>query len=86
MNELEGFHVIGSTPPCVGHDLFEGVCDDVALALRKLGQAFGFSLEDVNRKIKAFKLLGKERNDKPAKVKSTKLSGHAVQNLSLIHI
>lgn len=72
-------------PPCLGHDLFEGVvATDMVLIIKHLvGQQY-FSIDYLNNKIKKFKYvyLGSDQNNKPCTFKSNsdKLNGNAVQN------
>ena len=79
-NNLESFHVCWpGLPPCLGHDLFEGVLSyDVALFLKdfiKTKKWFTHSL--LNRRIKQFKYKGSDALTKPCCVNSdaSKLSG-----------
>ena len=84
-NTLETFHVSQpGLPPCLGHDLFEGVVSyDLALCLKnyiKIKKWFTYSL--LNRRIKQFKYKGSEALTKRSTVKpdGAKLSGQALQN------
>lgn len=71
-------------PPCLGHDRFEGiVSSDLALYISHFVKAEKqFSYQLLNQRIKQFKYLGKDANDKPCEVNTEcgKLGGHAVQN------
>ncbi|KAJ1519005.1 hypothetical protein ONE63_011386 [Megalurothrips usitatus] len=89
LNELREFHVVDpSLPPCLAHDLFEGVVDyDMTVIISKLVEAGWLSYESLNRLIKHFKCVGADAHNKPADaVCETKLSGHAVQNWTLVRL
>jgi hypothetical protein len=83
-NSLYEFHVCDPRlPPCLGHDLFEGIVPcDLTLYLSYLTKDKGwFSVEYLNRRIDNFKLKGTDAKDKPPVVNTQtgKVSGHAVQ-------
>lgn len=87
LNEVKNFHCIGSSPPCIAHDMFEGVVShDVALALKYFDKEFSITSEYINRRIKQLKLSGSDQGDRPAKVtdKMKKLRGGAVQNWNFL--
>jgi len=84
-NTLKNFHVCQpGLPPCLGHDLFEGVvARDLALCLRYFVKtAKFFSYNQLNRRISLFRYIGSDADNKPCEVKDggDKLGGHAVQN------
>jgi len=90
-NALTSFHVCKpGLPPCLGHDIFEGVLSyDVALYLKyfiKKKKWFTYSL--LNRRIKQFKYKGSDALTKPCAVNSDvfKLSGQAIQNWNLLRL
>lgn len=90
-NKLKYFHVCQpGLPPCIGHDLFEGiVSSDLALYIShfvKVEKLLSYHL--LNQRINQFKYLGKDANDKPCEVnpESGKLGGHAVQNWCLLRM
>ena len=90
-NELEHFHVCQpGLPPCLGHDLFEGVVAvDVQLYLKHLvhiGKHFTFV--QLNRKIGQMELKGSDSNNRPCVVKADgeKLGGSAAQNWCLLRL
>ncbi len=90
-NQLHYFHVCQpGLPPCLGHDLFEGVVSvDMALCINHLvNQEKLFTYVDLNRSISQFTYLGNEADDKPPEFSpgSEKLSGHAVQNWCLLRV
>ncbi|KAL0152015.1 hypothetical protein M9458_052681, partial [Cirrhinus mrigala] len=90
-NQLHYFHVSQpGLPPCLGHDLFEGVVScDVALCINHLvNKEKHFTYEELNRCISQFTYLGNEAADKPPEFcpNSEKLSGHAVQNWCLLRV
>lgn len=84
-NELTYFHVCQpGLPPCLGHDLFEGIVSfDLAIYIKHLVMVEKhFTYLDLNRRITQFKYLGSDAGNKPCEVNPgvEKLSGHAVQN------
>jgi len=87
--EAPSYHVVDGTPPCVDHDLFEGVVPyDVILVLRHFKLRYGLGDTMINRRLKAFKFLGREGRDMPPPVSltATKLKGHAVQNAVFLYV
>ena len=90
-NELRYFHVCNpGLPPCIGHDLFEGIVQyDMAIFIKYLvKEKRWFTYEQINTTLKHFKLLGSDSLDKPNNVNSNglKLGGHAVQNWIFLRI
>lgn len=90
-NKLDHFHVCSpGLPPCLGHDLFEGVVQyDVPLYLNYfIKTKKWFSDEYFNKRIEEFRYKDFEINDKPAEWvgKSKRLKGHAVQNWCLLRL
>lgn len=90
-NTLESFHVCQpGLPPCLGHDLFEGVLSyDVALYLKNfIKKKKWFTYSILNRRIKQFKYKGSEALTKPCAVNpdGARLSGQAVQNWNLLRL
>lgn len=90
-NSLTFFHVCQpGLPPCIGHDLFEGVvASDLAIYLThfvKVKKFFTYS--QLNRRIKQFSYQGSDGSSKPAKVsvKGVKLGGQATENWSLLRL
>jgi len=90
-NTLKSFHVCQpGLPPCLGHDIFEGVLSyDVALYLKyfiKKKQWLTYSI--LNRRIKQFKYKGTDALTKPCAVNSEvpKLSGQAIQNWNFLRL
>lgn len=90
-NDLKYFHVCQpGLPPCIGHDIFEGVLSyDVALYLKyfvKTKKWFTYSL--LNRRINQFKYKGSDALTKPSAVNPEigKLSGQAVQNWNFLRL
>lgn len=81
-NELEYYHVAQpGLPPCLGHDLFEGiVAYDMVLIIKYLIRMKWFSYEQLNYQIENFRYRGGDALDKPSPIsaKSEKLSGHAI--------
>lgn len=90
-NELSFFHVCQpGLPPCLGHDLFEGVVSsDLALYIQHLVTVDKqFSYLELNRRITQFKYLGNDASDRPCEVNrgSDKLGGNAVQNWCFLRL
>lgn len=90
-NELQYYHVCNpGLPPCLGHDLFEGVVQyDLALFLNcliKIKKWFSYTY--LNQLIVRFKYKGYDANDKPSIVNENgkTLGGHAVQNWCLLRL
>lgn len=87
-NSLKSFHICSGLPPCLGHDLFEGVvANDLALYIEHLVKAEKhFTYDQINRAISQTKLLGSDMHNKPCetKEKPKKLSGSATQNWCLL--
>lgn len=89
-NKLAHFHVCQpGLPPCLGHDLFEGVVSyDLALFVGRLVEEEHFTYLQLNRCKNQFKYKGNDANDKPGELSpgSERLSGHAVQNWCFLRI
>ena len=87
-NKLQNFHVCDGLPPCLGHDLFEGVVQyDLALCLKYfIREKKWFTVKDFNAALHALKLKGEDAKDRPVDIKDNldKLRGHAVQNWCLL--
>ncbi|KAG1673612.1 Zinc finger protein ZXDC [Nymphon striatum] len=84
-NEMDFFHVCPTgLPPCLGHDLFEGVVNyDVALFVQYyIKEKKWFTYSELNRRILHFKYLGSDKNNGLCEVNlnGEKLGGQAVQN------
>lgn len=89
LNELSEFHVTDpSLPPCLAHDLFEGVLDwDLSEIISNLVEKNWFSYPSLKRLIQGFKCVGSDSSNKPsAAVAPDSLSGHAVQNWTLLRL
>lgn len=85
-NELSFFHVCQpGLPPCIGHDLFEGiVASDLALYIRHLVKVVKqFTYLELDRRISQFKYPGNDAKDRPCEVNP---GGHAVQNCCLLRM
>jgi len=85
-NKLSNFHVCHpGLPPCLAHDLFEGVVDyDLAMCLNYLIKTkMWFSYESLNDRLRSFP---GESSNKPnaLPIKGAKLGGHAAQNWWLL--
>jgi hypothetical protein len=80
--------VVSGMPPCIGHDIFEGIAQyDLPLAFKHFEDEDWFTREDFNRRLDKFdyNIIGSK--DKPAPVSNgVKLGGHAVQTWVLIRI
>ena len=86
LNCLTHFHVcLPGLPPCLGHDLFEGIVKfDVGLILKRLHQnnkqSIDLSCRHLNRLIKHLNYQGTDARDKPAMLSDGKaVAGHAAQ-------
>ncbi|KAG1647302.1 hypothetical protein GQR58_030704 [Nymphon striatum] len=84
-NEMDFFHVCPTgLPPCLGHDLFEGVVNyDMALFVQYyIKEKKWFTYSELNRRILHFKYLGSDKNNGLCEVNlnGEKLGGQAVQN------
>jgi adenosine/AMP kinase len=91
LNQLQYFHVCTpGLPPCLGHDLFEGVVQyDLALILKHLCKTgvTTMSIKYLNREIQTFSFIGNDARDKPGIVSDGKtVGGHAVQNWCLLRL
>lgn len=82
-NEFNNFHVANTMPPCLAHDLFEGIVQyDLYLALIHFEKNYKLKKEIINRRVENFGFLGLEKLDKPSRIplKGRTIGGHAVQN------
>lgn len=84
-NTLQIFDVCSpGMPPCLGHDIFEGVLSfDVALYLKYfVNKMKWFTYTVFKRQIKQFKYKAKDACSKPCEIspQTLKLGSHAVQN------
>uniref|UniRef100_A0A096MAD3 Uncharacterized protein n=1 Tax=Poecilia formosa TaxID=48698 RepID=A0A096MAD3_POEFO len=90
-NSLKYFYVhLPGLPPCLGHDLFEGIVSyDLALYLKYFIKKKGwFTYSTLNRHIKQFKYCDSDASSKPCEVtyNAAKLSGQAMQNWNLLRL
>lgn len=89
-NSLKYFHVCTGLPPCLGHDLFEGVVsNDLALYISHLvTKEKHFTYAQLNRSIVQFKYSGNDSLSKPCEVNGVgkKLAGSAAQNWCLLRL
>ena len=87
-NQLQHFHVCSpGLPPCVAHDLFEGiVCYDLPLCLKYFVKLKLFTVKQLNMRIEHLKLYGSDAKVRPAALseKLVRLSGSASQNWCLL--
>lgn len=87
-NELGFFHVCSGLPPCIAHDLFEGiVVADLALYLKYFVTLKKyFTIDDVNQSMALRKYIGTDSICKPAIIskKGFKLIGNASQNWAFL--
>ena len=82
-NGLSYFHVANpGLPPCLGHDLFEGVVDhDMALYIQHFVACEWFTYETLNELLQNFPFHGSDGKDRLYSVrKGEKIGGQAVQN------
>lgn len=90
-NDLNYYHVCrGGLPPCLGHDLFEGVVNyDVALILQQMiRENKWFTYSYLNRRISSFKYAKSDKSNQPSPIQpnADKLGGQAVQNWCLVRL
>jgi len=89
-NSLKYYHVcLPGLPPCLGHDLFEGVVQfDLSLILKELCKGnHHMSFKHLNRAIKQFHFVGTDAVDKPGVVSDGRaIGGDAVQVWSLVRL
>lgn len=90
-NNLKHFHVCSpGLPPCLGHDLFEGVVSyDMAMYISHLVNVEKhFTYVQLNRCISRFTYSGSDRNNKPCEVKKDRenLGGHTAQNWCFLRL
>ncbi len=84
LNTLAHFHVCApGLPPCLAHDLFEGIAEyDLAMYLEVVQRKW-FSYDFLNRRIATF--TGESQNKaNVVPTNGTKLGGHAAQNWWLL--
>ncbi|XP_064472077.1 uncharacterized protein LOC135386209 [Ornithodoros turicata] len=82
-NEVPGFHVCRGLPPCLGHDVLEGVISyDVAIFLRYFQSKGWFSVNLLNARLEKLRLQGHDAADRPPALKEgfKTLGGQAAQN------
>ncbi|KAF7649573.1 hypothetical protein LDENG_00139370 [Lucifuga dentata] len=90
-NSLKYFNVCKpGLPPCLGHDIFEGVLSyDVALYLKYfIKKKAWFTYSTLNWLIKQFKYCASDASSKPCEVspQAAKLSGQAIQNWNFLRL
>jgi len=92
-NNLKHYHVcLPGLPPCLGHDLFEGVVQfDLSLILKHLDKnvlgSRGMLFKHLNLCIQHFKFVGGDANDKPGVVSDGKaVGGNAAQVWCLLRL
>jgi len=87
-NKLTDFHVCNpGLPPCLGHDLFEGVVNyDLALYIKYFVKTKGWlTYEELNLLINNFAYKGPDAKSKPNGIVSeSKLGGSGAQNWCLL--
>lgn len=90
-NSLQHYHVCQpGLPPCLGHDLFEGIVSvDLQLYLKHL-VAIGkhFTFVQLNRMVSQLKFKGSDANNRPCVIRADgeKLVGSAAQNWCLLRL
>lgn len=88
-NRLDFYHVCQpGLPPCLGHDLFEGVLAyDLALCFRNLiTKQKLFTYTELSHRICNFKYLGSDAKPCVVNPASDKIGGHAARNWCLIRV
>lgn len=89
LNSLLFYHVCNpGLPPCIAHDLFEGVVQyDLLLAFEKMITTNMCTLNEVNLKIQSLKFTSEKKKNYPLLTKKSKsLPGTASQNMWLIQV
>ncbi|KAJ8671567.1 hypothetical protein QAD02_002826 [Eretmocerus hayati] len=88
-NDLEHYHVCTGLPPCLGHDIFEGVVAyDVILFLNSFISKKWITLKELNHRIDTFPYSAEDRCDKPCTIQKLtgKLTGGACQIWNFLRI
>ncbi|CAN7939941.1 unnamed protein product [Ixodes hexagonus] len=89
-NVFASFHVChAGLPPCIGHDLFEGVVPyDLSLFVSYFVTKGWFSYDYLNSRIMTLKYSSRDPSNKPRKVsgKGEKLAAHAMQNWTFLRL
>ncbi|KAJ1528151.1 hypothetical protein ONE63_008065 [Megalurothrips usitatus] len=82
------FHVVSHQPPCLAHDLFEGIIKAVVPnILKSVIERGWFDLKTLNRRIAGFTCKGTDALDKPKPLKSLdSLCGNAVENWNFLRL
>jgi len=90
LNKLDFYHVTKGLPPCLAHDLFEGVVRyDLALLIKAMISPLGwFTVNFLNRRIEKFSYSTEERRDKPCRLppKLEKIPGKVCQVCAFIRL
>jgi len=90
LNDLTFYNVcMPGLPPCLGHDLFEGIVQfDLALVIRNLMKKSSLlSYNYLNQTVAHFEFLGHDSCDKPSAISdSASIGGHAVQNWCFLRL
>ena len=89
-NQLQSFHVCRpGLPPCIGHDLFEGVVAyDLPLFVKHFVDQHWFTYDILNARIRRFLYMGCDAASKPPafSVNGKRLAGQAVENWCLLRL
>lgn len=90
-NGLQYFHVCQpGLPPCIGHDIFEGVVAyDLAIYIQYFVKVKKWlTYQQLNRQIKQFKYLGSDASSVPSEVseRGIKVGGQAAENWCLLRL
>ena len=89
-HQLPDFHVCKpSLPPCIGHDLFEGVVAyDLALFIKHFVKLKWFTYDILNKRIQNFDYSAHDRSDQPPIIATNakKLAGQAAENWCLLRL
>lgn len=88
LNTTESYHVCNpGLPPCIAHDLFEGVVQfDLMLVINKIVSDNFTSYNDINRELKKLRFQFEKKNNFPVLSRSEKLPGNATQNMWLLNV
>lgn len=88
LNELKHFHICNpGLPPCIGHDLFEGVVAyDLMLCINWFVKNKYFSYDYINKQINMIKLENSLKQSYPKITNCNKLRGSAMENAYLLNV
>ncbi len=90
LNELKHYHVIDGLPPCIAHDILEGVGPDLfEIIVTKLVRQGYFTLLQFQEKVNCFPYMGSDLANKPSVIfidPKLKLRFTQSQNWCFVHL